>query len=541
MQDNPVESGTSRTYSILAPQNETRRLRLSFLVPLLIAIAFIVVAMVAINYSFHQRQLKSGVVQLRTSAARLYEESVQQNIRALHMVMDVLERDQELHSALARKDRSALLVHSEPLFDEMKRNYGITHFYFSGPDRVNLLRVHQPARHGDLIERLTMLNAERSGAVSAGIELGPLGLLTLRLVSPWRDARTHKLIGYVELGMEIDNILQNVQRMFGVEVLVLIQKQYLKRQSWEDGMRVMGRQPSWDQFHDVVVSVQGKGEFPESLAALYHDPAIKHSDSAVELDCNGHICEALPLALQDVGGNKVAEMVILADTSEQVSDAHRAVTAGTVASIVSGIALFAFFYLLVGRVGRRIEYDEQMLHDLATRDGLTRLYNHRMFYTMLEDEITRSQRYQRIIAMLLIDIDHFKRVNDTYGHVAGDRILEGVARVLESGARREDKVCRYGGEEIAVILPETNIKAATHLAERLRAAIEETTFHDDAGKEIRITVSIGVAELPSSAGSLQELVSAADTALYDAKQSGRNRVCNSKKTEAGKVGESASS
>lgn len=540
MQDNPAESGTSKMYSILAPQNETRRLRLSFLVPLLIAIAFIVVAMVAINYAYHQRQLQSGVVQLRTSAARLYEESVQQNIRALHMVMDVLEHDPDLRDGLARKDRQGLLRHAAPLFDEMKRNYGITHFYFTGPDRMNLLRVHQPARHGDAIDRVTTLNAERSGAVSYGLELGPLGLMTLRLVSPWYDSSTHQLLGYVELGMEVDHILENVQQMLDVDVFVLIGKQYLQRQGWEEGMRVMGRRPEWDQFHDVVLSVQGQRELPDALAALFVDPGTEHSARTLELDCNGHTCQALPLTMSDVGGRPVAEMIILADTSTQVTDAQRAVVVGSVASIVSGIALFAFFYLLVGRIGRRIELDEQMLHDLATRDGLTRLYNHRMFYTMLEDEITRSQRYRRLVAMLLIDIDHFKRVNDTYGHVAGDRILEGVARVLESAARREDKVCRYGGEEIAVILPETDIEAATRLAERLRAAIEETTFHDDAGKDIRITVSIGVAELPSSADSLQELVSAADTALYAAKQGGRNRVCHSEKPETVETEESAS-
>lgn len=515
--------------NILAPQNETRRLRLSFLVPLLVAIATIVAAMVVVNYSFHHRQLESGVVQLRTSAARLYEESVQQNIRALHMVMDVLERDPELRNALAHKDRRALLAHSVPLFDEMKRNYGVTHFYFTGTDRVNLLRVHQPARFGDVIERATMLNAERSGAISYGIELGPLGLLTLRLVSPWYEDRTQKLIGYVELGMEIDNILANVQHMFGVEVFVLIKKQYLKRQGWEDGMRIMGREPDWEQFHDVVLSVQGQRELPDALAAIYRDSAFLHIARTLELDCNGHVCQALPLALSDIGGRAVAEMLIVADTSAQVSEAQRAVIVGSVASIISGIALFAFFYLLVGRIGRRIEFDEQMLHDLATRDGLTKLYNHRMFYTLLEDEIARSRRYSRHVSLLLIDIDFFKRVNDTYGHVAGDRILEGVARTLESAARREDKVCRYGGEEISVIMPETPLEAALRLAERLRASIEEATFHDDSGQEIRITVSIGVAELPIDAASLQELVSAADTALYEAKQSGRNRVCHAGK------------
>ncbi|MDD5181149.1 MAG: diguanylate cyclase [Gallionellaceae bacterium] len=176
--------------------------------------------------------------------------------------------------------------------------------------------------------------------------------------------------------------------------------------------------------------------------------------------------------------------------------------------------------------------NEQMLHELASRDGLTGLYNHRTFYAMLEEEIARTQRYKRTVSMLLLDIDHFKRVNDTYGHVAGDRILEGVARVLQQSVRQEDRVCRYGGEEISVILPETDVPTAVQTAERVRAAVEQAVFKDDSGQEIRITASIGVAALPEQAATLRELVEAADTALYAAKEGGRNRVCRHERPAA---------
>ena len=148
-----------------------------------------------------------------------------------------------------------------------------------------------------------------------------------------------------------------------------------------------------------------------------------------------------------------------------------------------------------------------------------------MFYSLLEDEIARTLRYQRPVSMLMLDIDHFKRVNDTYGHVAGDRILEGLARVLEQTVRQGDRVCRYGGEEIGVILPETDMQTAVNAAERLRAAAEQAVFKDDSGQEIKITVSIGVAALPEQAATLPELVNMADAALYAAKEGGRNRVC----------------
>ena len=247
------------------------------------------------------------------------------------------------------------------------------------------------------------------------------------------------------------------------------------------------------------------------------------------MTCNGRRCQALLLPLVDAAGRSVAEMVLLADISQQVAEARQVVMIGSAASVVSGAVLFALFYWLVGRIGRRIECDEQMLQELASRDGLTGLYNHRMFYSMLDEEIARTQRYKRPLALLILDIDHFKRVNDTYGHVAGDRILTGMAQLLQQTVRQEDRVCRYGGEEISVIMPETGVQTAIQTAERVRAAVEQVVFKDDSGQEIRVTASIGVAALPEQAATLQELVNAADTALYAAKEGGRNRVCRYEK------------
>ena len=164
------------------------------------------------------------------------------------------------------------------------------------------------------------------------------------------------------------------------------------------------------------------------------------------------------------------------------------------------------------------------LAELATRDGLTGLYNHRTFYKLLEDELARAQRFNRPLSLLLFDIDHFKRVNDTHGHLAGDAVLRDLGELLRRHARAIDRVCRYGGEEVTVILPESDLEAAVRFAERLRAAVEAQPFDVDAGAPLHMTVSIGVASWPAQAASAQTLVAAADAAMYAAKQSGRNRV-----------------
>jgi diguanylate cyclase (GGDEF)-like protein len=162
----------------------------------------------------------------------------------------------------------------------------------------------------------------------------------------------------------------------------------------------------------------------------------------------------------------------------------------------------------------------QQAERLATTDGLTGLLNRRTFNVQLEARLREAQRYQRPLSLLLLDIDHFKKVNDTHGHPAGDAVLRGVARVAQKAARETDQVARYGGEEMAVILPETDGKGALAIAERLRKAVEATPHATERGS-LRVTVSIGIS---TSAQSAEELIELADRALYRAKQGGRNRV-----------------
>jgi diguanylate cyclase (GGDEF)-like protein/PAS domain S-box-containing protein len=167
----------------------------------------------------------------------------------------------------------------------------------------------------------------------------------------------------------------------------------------------------------------------------------------------------------------------------------------------------------------------EQAEELARRDGLTNLCNHRTFNELLRDETVRAQRFNRPVSLLMLDIDHFKRVNDARGHQVGDIILKGLSDLLVKQARAVDHICRYGGEEFTVILPETGKAAAMQIAERLRAEVERRPFEIGDGRTIRITVSIGVATYPKEADSPEEVIKAADVALYAAKDAGRNRVC----------------
>ena len=182
---------------------------------------------------------------------------------------------------------------------------------------------------------------------------------------------------------------------------------------------------------------------------------------------------------------------------------------------------------------------EAQYHDeiyrLTTTDGLTQIYNKRYFLKEMEREMSRSLRYERALSLVMCDIDHFKGINDTYGHLAGDHVLRQVAKRITVHIRRDDIFARYGGEEFALLLPEIPKAQGAKLAEKLRRLIESEAFHFD-NISIPVTLSMGIADLaeylavthanpdPNDINPFQ-FIKLADDRLYEAKKSGRNRVC----------------
>lgn len=211
---------------------------------------------------------------------------------------------------------------------------------------------------------------------------------------------------------------------------------------------------------------------------------------------------------------------ILVEAIKKVKAGNLSYTLDNTSNDEFGIVIDAFNEMTLKR-----KSVEDELRDMAIKDGLTGLYNHKYFYTYLESEISRGDRYNNDISMLLIDIDFFKKVNDTFGHRAGDMILSELSKRLMKRSRNTDIVCRYGGEEIAIILLETDILLAKSIAEDMRLLIEEDPFLIEDGRQINITLSIGVSTYSQTANKPSIIVSNADNALYEAKESGRNRVC----------------
>jgi diguanylate cyclase (GGDEF)-like protein len=176
-------------------------------------------------------------------------------------------------------------------------------------------------------------------------------------------------------------------------------------------------------------------------------------------------------------------------------------------------------------MAEKLEESQTALRMLATMDGLTGVYNRREFNRWISCEIERSRREGDPVSLIMVDIDYFKKINDTYGHHIGDEALRCVSGLLKQEVRPGDHVARYGGEEFAIILPKTSGTEAMSVAERLRATIEAQPVLLDTGGILNLTASIGFATFPMHANSENMLMTEADKALYRAKQSGRNRVC----------------
>ena len=189
--------------------------------------------------------------------------------------------------------------------------------------------------------------------------------------------------------------------------------------------------------------------------------------------------------------------------------------------VIAIMAAFALSFLAKYLMKAR---DFEYQYKLATIDGLTELYNHRYFQDTLRKQIDIARRYNQPFSLIIIDIDFFKKFNDTYGHQAGDAVLRQVAKILKNNSRATDYVCRYGGEEMTIILPNTSAEDALFNANRICKAVADTPFHLTPVDKVNVTISLGVSTFPDNAQTPQDLIEWADKGLYYAKEHGRNQV-----------------
>jgi len=271
--------------------------------------------------------------------------------------------------------------------------------------------------------------------------------------------------------------------------------------------------------------------------AGYYCEAVSCAEEALESlrKDNFHVV-VTDIMLPGMGGLELTKLIKRAKTSDVIvmtgySDDfsyEEAINIGASDFVIKPVRLEELLLRLKRVLKERELTNERIrmmekLQKLAITDGLTRLYNSRSFYSQLELEVDRFNRYEHPLALLLLDIDHFKDYNDKYGHLEGDKVLVRFSQIIRTCLRTNDSAYRYGGEEFTVILPETAGEEARTVAQRIRAALEAEPFTPEDGEEVTVTISIGLTEYHAKE-ELSTFIQRADQAMYRSKRSGRNKV-----------------
>lgn len=439
-------------------------------------------------------------------------------------LLELLTRNADLQQAFVRRDFDELRAVAQPYYAVLRARHNITHFYFIAPDRRMFLRVQAPERRGDEINRYTLSEAERTGKPSAGLELGPMGIFTLRVVHPWTDTSGQR-IGYIELGIEIDRTLEQLHSLTGVSLYSLVEKKHVQRERWEAGMRMIGRNHDWDRFPDHVVVGRPEGSDRTDVPHRLLLAATSSTEVArARVAARSLVVETTPLS--DASGRSVGRMLLVMDVSASEDRYNRAIALLVGAGLLIGLGTLLIADRVITHVYLRLNETRQERDDYlerAERDALTGLLRQDVFMRALHNELQRIRHDDSTSGLLMIDIDFFKRVNDTYGHRSGDHVLQSVARLIRDCVRPQDLVARYGGEEFTVILPGAGHDTAWAVAERIRSSVEQFPFLVD-GTTLKLTLSIGISIAHGGGTTTEALIRTADRALYDAKNSGRNRI-----------------
>jgi len=336
------------------------RIRSRILLPFALVILSVIAAFVGAAYVHERLDREQGLSDRIAAVERLFRQGLEQDASMMFAVLETLARDDAIRQDFLSGDREALLKRSWPLFDELRNSNRITHLYFTGPDRVNFLRVHQPDRYGDVINRVTTLRAAQSRQGARGMELGTLGSLTLRVVMPWYDG--DELIGYLELGEEINHITEEVHKVLGVDILVLVYEKFLDPERWEAGKQIFGHQNEWGRFGSALVVGRAMETIPKSLVKIL-DQEKPPEDKFLRIDEAGRNLYVAFRPLSDISDVKVGNFIVVQDVTNIRVAFHKTITLVAILSMLVGAIVYGIFYVILSRVER----DYRRQHEIETQ------------------------------------------------------------------------------------------------------------------------------------------------------------------------------
>ena len=290
-------------------RTKTRVLLIVGLVPALIVVAFIVASGVALD-----RSKRSAVSATAEHAQRLLRLELDQEATAYRAAMEAVGLSPGLVHAMTAGDAAALKQAARPMFERLREQQGISYLNFIRADRSQILHLEGTERSRQVVDRLNLFDAAEAGEQPYGLDLDAFGTVTLRVVAPWRDVEGH-LIGFIEVGRDVEPLIDSLRRVLGVEILVLVHKELLDRDRWEEGERMAGRQRSWDELASSVAVVQTLQTVPMPIGLMIEDGSRSREVTVALDNKKRHTYVFTVRPLSDIGSRQIGEIVVLMDIS----------------------------------------------------------------------------------------------------------------------------------------------------------------------------------------------------------------------------------
>ena len=329
-------------------------LKTKILLPLSLVLGLLLSAFAYNGYINLQSEFSHDVERHLEGVQKLFEKQIESETELLSSILELVAKDERLQKAWTTKDRNSLLKLSAPLLKEMGTKHRITHFYFHNLDQTNFLRVYDPGRFGDVINRFTLLETVKTGQSSAGIELGKLGTLTLRVVHPWKI--NGKIAGYIEMGEEIDHIVEKLHNILDVELYISIYKNFLKEENWKAGLRLLNRKNDWNFSPYAVIVSQSLKNVPQSLNIFMqkgkHDYMEMATDLKLSINQQNYRVGVVPLF--DAGEREIGDIILLYDVTAHLSSFNKTMLLVVSFSALAGLILFIFFSVYLGKLESQI-------------------------------------------------------------------------------------------------------------------------------------------------------------------------------------------
>lgn len=424
--------------------------RMSILVPLSVTIAVLLGAFLYSAYHIRAKQSLDDMQHRHATTQLFLKELLERQSAQMRGILAQLALDEGMREAMRKGDREVLYNLSMPVFRQIKQHHGITHFYFNDPYGKVFLRLYDPKKFGDQIERLTFKMAAEENAVKSGMELGRLGTLSYRTVMPWTVEG--QLLGYLEIGMEIDFLLRKLKEVVKDDFVATIPKQLISRESWSRGRRMFNHPVDWDTFPEDVISASTLGEdLTESIARNMESPKVKKALFAREfshLSFGGrdYRFRGVPLFYQ--GDQGIGKLFILHDFTKENRAFRTFVLRVLLMSTFLCLLMFASAYNILGRMDRRLYLARERL---AAEIDKVKAMN-----TSMEVEIAQRHNAET----------ELKKLNDNLETMVARRTmaLEELNQDLEANRAALDQACQDLREKHSTILHQEKMACIGQLA-----------------------------------------------------------------------------